>query len=63
MGGETHSNVTPTMASSAYPQLAVRPVGQQITHIYKDRLKQFTDNGQYKEAKTTSSYQFGMLPT
>jgi alpha-mannosidase len=49
MGGETHSNVAPSMASSAYPQLAVRPVGQQITHIYKDRLKQFTDNGQYKE--------------
>ena len=49
MGGETQSNVAPSMASSAYPQLAVRPVGQQITHIYKDRLKQFTDNGQYKE--------------
>jgi alpha-mannosidase len=49
MGGETHSNVAPSMAGSAYPQLAVRPVGQQITHIYKDRLKQFTDGGQYKE--------------
>lgn len=49
MGGETHRNMAPSVASSSYPQLAVRPVGQQITHIYRDRLRQFTDNGQYRE--------------
>jgi alpha-mannosidase len=49
MGGETHRNAAPSVASSSYPQLAIRPVGQQITHIYRDRLRQFTDNGQYRE--------------
>ena len=49
MGGETHRNTAPSAASSSYPQLAIRPVGQQITHIYRDRLRQFTDNGQYRE--------------
>jgi alpha-mannosidase len=49
MGGETYRNIAPSAASSSYPQLAIRPVGQQITHIYRDRLRQFTDNGQYKE--------------
>lgn len=36
---------TPTQSS--YPKLAVRPVGKQIEHIYRDRLGQFTDGGQY----------------
>ena len=45
MGGETVSKA-PTTAS--YPKLASRPVGQQITHIYKDRLGQFTGGGQYE---------------
>lgn len=49
MGGETHRNMAPSLAGSAYPQLAIRPVGQQIHHIYRDRLRQFTDNGQYRE--------------
>jgi alpha-mannosidase len=49
MGGETHHNMAPSVASSSYPQLAIRPVGKQITHIYRDRLRQFTDNGQYRE--------------
>lgn len=39
------------MASStpAYPQLAVRPKGKLIHDISRDRLRQFTDNGQYKQ--------------
>lgn len=34
---------------STYPQLVERPVGKQITKLYKDRLQQFTDQGQYKQ--------------
>ncbi|KAM0712350.1 hypothetical protein Q7P37_011445 [Cladosporium fusiforme] len=50
MGGETQrNNMAPSLAGHTYPQLAIRPVGQQIHHIYKDRLRQFTDNGQYRE--------------
>jgi alpha-mannosidase len=46
MGGETHN----TMAlRSHYPQLAAGPVGKQINHIYRDRMRQFMDGGQYKE--------------
>lgn len=41
MGGRD----TPT--HSSYPKLAARPVGKQIEHIYRDRLGQFTDGGQY----------------
>ncbi|CAK4031859.1 glycoside hydrolase family 38 [Lecanosticta acicola] len=36
-------------ATPSYPQLALRPKGKLIHDIYKDRLKQFTDNGQYKQ--------------
>ncbi|KAF2099330.1 hypothetical protein NA57DRAFT_37910 [Rhizodiscina lignyota] len=44
MGGETK----PTMPSlSHYPKLAAGPKGKQITNIYRDRLRQFTDGGQY----------------
>ncbi|EPS37294.1 hypothetical protein H072_9057 [Dactylellina haptotyla CBS 200.50] len=35
------------MASSSYPQLATEPKGQQITNIYRDRLRMFTSGGQY----------------
>lgn len=45
MGGETSNN----SASSAYPKLAAGPVGKQIKSIYTDRLRQFTDSGQYRE--------------
>ena len=31
-----------------YPVLAEQPVGQHITSIYKDRLRQFTATGQYQ---------------
>ncbi|THZ31164.1 putative alpha-mannosidase I [Aureobasidium pullulans] len=45
MGGGSH----PSMASaSTYPRLAAKPVGKQIHKIYMDRLRQFTDNGQYR---------------
>jgi alpha-mannosidase len=46
MGGEQHRIMS---ASSDYPRLAAGPVGKQINHIYKDRLRQFTDGGQYRE--------------
>lgn len=46
MGGECH-RVVPV--SREYPQLAAGPVGKQIHRIYQDRLKQFTDSGQYRE--------------
>ncbi|KAF2221270.1 putative alpha-mannosidase I [Elsinoe ampelina] len=46
MGGETK----PTSALAAsYPKLAERPKGKQIHSIYQGRLRQFTDNGQYRE--------------
>ncbi|KAF3001839.1 Glycoside hydrolase, 38 vacuolar alpha mannosidase [Curvularia kusanoi] len=35
--------------SGEYPQLAAGPVGKQIHSIYQSRLRQFTDNGQYRE--------------
>ncbi|KAG9552992.1 putative alpha-mannosidase I, partial [Aureobasidium melanogenum] len=45
MGGGSH----PTMASaSSYPRMAAKPVGKQIHNLYTDRLRQFTDNGQYR---------------
>lgn len=37
------------VSRSSYPKLVERPVGKQIHSIYQDRLKQFTDQGQYKE--------------
>lgn len=48
MGGDTNRSLVPSMAAR-YPQHAARPVGKQIQHIYRDRLGQFTDNGQYKQ--------------
>ncbi|PNS13952.1 Alpha-mannosidase [Sphaceloma murrayae] len=35
--------------ASSYPKLAERPKGKQIHSIYQGRLRQFTDNGQYRE--------------
>lgn len=35
--------------SSSYPLMAVRPVGQKIPSIYRDRISQFTATGQYEE--------------
>ena len=35
-------------STSSYPKLAARPVGQLIENIYTDRIKQFTDGGQYQ---------------
>jgi alpha-mannosidase len=49
MGGETNRNMAPASLAPYYPRLAERPKGKQIHHIYRDRLRQFTDNGQYKE--------------
>ncbi|KAK5939733.1 Glycoside hydrolase, 38 vacuolar alpha mannosidase [Knufia obscura] len=43
MGGRS------TPLGSSYPKLAERPVGKQIQSIYTDRLRQFTDQGQYRE--------------
>jgi alpha-mannosidase len=50
MGGE--QRVIPV--SSHYPTRAAGPVGKQIDRIYRDRLGQFTDGGQY--------YGQGLLP-
>ncbi|KAL5402597.1 hypothetical protein PMIN03_010540 [Paraphaeosphaeria minitans] len=50
MGGE--KRVIPV--SSHYPTLAAGPVGKHIDRIYRDRLAQFTDGGQY--------YGQGLLP-
>lgn len=46
MGGE-QNRIIPV--STDYPKLAAGPVGKQIHKIYQDRLRQFTDNGQYRE--------------
>lgn len=35
-------------SSASYPKLAERPKGKQIHHIYRDRLRQLTDGGQYR---------------
>lgn len=44
MGGESGSRPS----THSYPKLAVRPVGKQIHNIYRDRLRQFIDHGQYE---------------
>jgi alpha-mannosidase len=35
-------------SASTYPRMAAKPVGKQIHNLYTDRLRQFTDNGQYR---------------
>lgn len=55
MGGEAPQLVVPT-TSNSLPRLAERPVGQRITKIYTDRLKQFTSNGQYEGQNLVSKY-------
>jgi len=47
MGGETQPTMAPN-SSASYPKLAERPKGKQIHHIYRDRLRQLTDGGQYR---------------
>lgn len=54
MGGET-PHLTP-VAATTLPRLAERPVGQRITKIYTDRLKQFTATGQYEGQNLVSKY-------
>ena len=39
----------PDHLSSSYPIRSPHPVGKKITSIYTDRLRQFLDNGQYKQ--------------
>ncbi|PGH15631.1 hypothetical protein AJ79_02224 [Helicocarpus griseus UAMH5409] len=51
MGGNSQ---VPTATS--YPTLVQRPVGQQINSIYKDRLRQFTDGGQYSGHNLVAKY-------
>ncbi|KAJ9360543.1 alpha-mannosidase [Paecilomyces variotii] len=51
MGGEAVSR-----APSSLPKLAERPVGQHITNIYRDRLRQFTSGGQYQGQNLVSKY-------
>lgn len=59
MGGETHR----TMAAAAdYPKLAAGPVGKQIHRIYQDRLRQFTDGGQYREQGILGYVRFSLGP-
>ncbi|KAK0898065.1 Glycoside hydrolase, 38 vacuolar alpha mannosidase [Friedmanniomyces endolithicus] len=60
MGGETHRNLT-SASSAKYPQLATRPKGKQIHHIYRDRLGQFTNNGQYKHQSLLAKLYDGRL--
>lgn len=46
MGGDTN-RILPV--STSYPRQAAGPVGKQVHNIYQDRLRQFLDNGQYRE--------------
>lgn len=36
-------------SKDSYPRHAEAPVGKQIHSIYQSRLRQFVDNGQYRE--------------
>ncbi|KAB8229229.1 alpha-mannosidase [Aspergillus alliaceus] len=55
MGGDV-----PRQASSSLPRAPNGPVGQRIGGIYTDRLRQFTDNGQYKEQGLLSKFYEGV---
>lgn len=60
-----------TPQSGSYPKLVERPVGKLITHIYQDRLGQFTDRGQYYQQglfaklyhKTTNDSKYIKVPS
>ncbi|KAI9778591.1 MAG: Glycoside hydrolase, 38 vacuolar alpha mannosidase [Geoglossum umbratile] len=54
MGGETQEK-----PASQYPKLSAGPVGQQIWNIYKDRLGQFTGDGQYERNNLLSMMEDG----
>ncbi|RHZ71514.1 hypothetical protein CDV55_107768 [Aspergillus turcosus] len=49
MGGDA-----PLRAPSSLPRAPDHPVGQRIKSIYTDRLRQFTDSGQYREQSLIS---------
>ncbi|EDN07767.1 alpha-mannosidase [Histoplasma capsulatum] len=51
MGGDSRLPST-----SSYPTLVHRPVGQKVWSIYKDRLRQFTDGGQYSGQNLVAKY-------
>ena len=48
MGGE-EIKMAVAATGATYPQLVTRPKGKKISHIYKERLRQFTSDGQYEE--------------
>ncbi|KAM5489504.1 Glycoside hydrolase, 38 vacuolar alpha mannosidase [Microsporum audouinii] len=54
MGGEAPKH------APVYPLLAERPVGQHITSIYKDRLRQFTATGQYQGHNLLDKFFFAL---
>ncbi|KAK5124181.1 hypothetical protein LTR85_001884 [Meristemomyces frigidus] len=60
MGGDSKRAMVPT-TSAKYPQLAPRPVGKQIHHLYRDRLGLFTNSGQYKEQSLVAKLYDGRL--
>lgn len=45
MGGETDKATKPKFD---YPRYVPGPVGKRITNIYKDRIQQFTAEGQWQ---------------
>ena len=52
MGGESNDDMA--LASMAsYSQLVERPVGKQIHSIYRERLRMFIADGQYKRQNLT----------
>ncbi|KAJ5692611.1 hypothetical protein N7462_002034 [Penicillium macrosclerotiorum] len=55
MGGEA-SPLAPALASRSVPRLAERPVGQRITKIYTDRLRQLTASGQYESQNLVAKF-------
>jgi alpha-mannosidase len=48
MGGENNDKMALAFEAT-YPQLAERPKGKQITNIYRERLRMFIGQGQYKD--------------
>ncbi|KAK3054427.1 Glycoside hydrolase, 38 vacuolar alpha mannosidase [Extremus antarcticus] len=48
MGGEDNY-IMASAFEATYPQLAERPKGKQIHNIYRERLRMFTGQGQYRE--------------